>query len=174
MTTPAPALVQLLAQLDATWPERSRASDGILGDASHQARKSDHNTGDALDVTLDEANGPPLEELAERWIQDPRVHYVIFRGRIRNRDFEAGAWRPYDKDPHDHHLHVSIHPVQRDDTRPWALLDGAQASATELHTAVSPVAIVAGVLVAAASLGLLMAAVRTTPPPLDAPPRPPT
>ncbi len=167
--TPAPALVELRRQLDTRWPERSRASDGILGDASHQARQSDHNTGDALDITFDEAHGPPLEDLAEVWIQDPRVHYLIFRGRIRNRDFAGGAWRPYDKDPHAHHMHVSIHPAQRDDVRPWMLLD--EAPTAELHAAPSPGAIVAGVVLAAVSIGLFAAAIRTPPPPWNAPPR---
>ncbi len=105
---PAPALLVLLRQLDGGWPERSKASDGILGDAAHQARASDHNTGDALDITIDSAHGPDPRALARALLLDARTHYVIFDGRIANREMEAGAWRTYPgPDPHTTHVHVS-------------------------------------------------------------------
>jgi hypothetical protein len=120
----APALLQLRRQIDARWPARDRASDGILGDASHQARPSDHNQGNAFDITYDPENGPDLDALADLFITDPRVHYVIWNRRIRNRQFQAGEWRPYGgpgKSPHTNHLHVSVFADRRDDTTPFRL-----------------------------------------------------
>jgi hypothetical protein len=123
--SPAPALLALRNAIDARWPSRDKASDGIMGDAAHQARASDHNQGNALDVTHDPANGPDLEALAAALIGDERVHYVIWNERIRNRAFEGGAWRPYTgANPHTKHLHVSVSAEHREDTSPWKLAAG--------------------------------------------------
>jgi len=116
----APAIWSLLEDIDTRWPGRSKASDGIIGDAAHQARASDHNTGDALDVTHDANKGPDLDQLAERLLRDKRVTYVIWRRRIANQAIESGKWRPYTGvNPHDHHLHVSIKATERADASPW-------------------------------------------------------
>lgn len=53
----APACARALADATARWPSRKRLSDGILGDASHQVRKSDHDLGNAVDITPDLAGG---------------------------------------------------------------------------------------------------------------------
>lgn len=128
--TPAPALVALLAQIDAQWPTRGRASDGIGGDAEHQQRQSDHNTGDALDITADPANGPPLDVLAAALLRDPRTHYVIWNRRIANPEKAGGAWRPYTgASPHTDHLHLSIYPEKRNDGSAWNLSSSAPAPA---------------------------------------------
>lgn len=120
--SPAPALLALRDAIDARWPQRNRANDGIMGDAAHQARKSDHNEGHALDITHDPTNGPDLEALAEVLIADPRTHYVIWNKRIRNKAFEGGAWRPYSgASPHTAHLHISVTAERREDTSPWAM-----------------------------------------------------
>ncbi len=159
MSAPAPAILALLDQINAQWPARSKASDGILGDASHQQRASDHNQGDAIDVTLDAEHGPDLDALAEALILDPRTHYVIFNKRIRNRAFEGGAWRPYSgASPHTHHLHLSIHPDKRDDTAPWRLSaeDAAESSGEEGPGGAARVAVLLGVFGVMAAGGLLL------------------
>ena len=125
----APSLRALLREIDAAWPKRLRASDGLCGDAHHQARTSDHNVGNALDVTLDRANGPDLDKLAELLLKDARVQYVIWNHRIANRDVMQGAWRGYPTDPaqngkvnpHTRHIHVSIKATAREDLRPWGV-----------------------------------------------------
>ena len=38
----AKALATLREQVNSKWPNRSKVNDGWLGDAAHQARKSDH------------------------------------------------------------------------------------------------------------------------------------
>jgi hypothetical protein len=121
---PAPALLALLRRLDAAYPSRSRASDGIMASAAHTAANpaSDHERGDALDVTRDAANGPDLVALAASMLADDRVSYVILDGRIGNRAIEAGKWRAYPgPDPHTSHLHVSVLHNRRADTHPWAI-----------------------------------------------------
>ena len=49
-------------QMDALWPNRSKVSDGTIGDTAHSHRKSDHNPNSAgvvtaRDVTHDPASG---------------------------------------------------------------------------------------------------------------------
>ena len=158
--SPAPALLALRDAIDAHWPQRSKASDGILGDAAHQARKSDHNEGNALDITHDPVSGPDLEALADLLIGDPRTHYVIWNKRIRNMAFEGGAWRPYNgASPHTAHLHVSVVAEHREDASPWRLPgdpppESAAPAAAEGEVTPAGDGRVAGVVVA--SLGLLV------------------
>lgn len=126
---PAPTLLVLLDQINSRWPQRSKANDGILGDAAHQARTSDHNQGNALDITFDATSGPDLGVLAERLSGDARTHYVIWNRRIRNRQIDGGAWRPYTgESPHTEHLHVSIYPEKREDASPWSSVADAFSS----------------------------------------------
>ncbi len=122
MATEAPALVRLREQLNRIFPIRETKSDGIIGDSSHAATKSDHNDGNALDVTLDLVNGPYLPELKAALLTDPRVTYIIFNSEIQSRIKEPGVSRPYTGvNAHKHHLHVSIDAKQRNDTRDWDL-----------------------------------------------------
>jgi hypothetical protein len=96
-----------------------------MGDASHQARKSDHNDGNAFDITIDEARatagtGPVGDELAAQALEDPRSTYVIWNRQIKSKAREAEGWRTYDgPNPHTKHVHVSINAAMRDDDSPW-------------------------------------------------------
>src|SRR3712207_6524003 len=80
----AKAIITLRDQLNAKHPNRSKASDGYVGDAAHASRSSDHNPGvqdgghgvvTAMDVTHDAAHGCDCNALAEtlRTGGDPRV-----------------------------------------------------------------------------------------------------
>lgn len=127
----AKSLVVLRDQVNAKWPNRSKASDGWIGDASHAARKSDHNPNSAgvvcaIDITNDPAHGADASKLAEaiRTSGDPRLGYVISNGRIANPSIEGGAWRPYTgPNPHNKHCHISVKQSAAlwDDARPWKI-----------------------------------------------------
>lgn len=82
---------------------------GIWGDKSHKARKSDHNTGDALDVGIKDINQGSA--VAQKLIEDAKnrnVKYIIFNNKIWNPSI-SNEWRPYTgKDPHKGHVHVSF------------------------------------------------------------------
>lgn len=116
----APSLVALFYEVDNRWPNRSTASDGWIGDASHQARTSDHNPDynaggvvRAIDVT---AEGIDVAELLDATIRDARVWYVIHNRRIASVT-HGWKWQPYDgTNPHTHHVHISIR-----HTRPAAI-----------------------------------------------------
>lgn len=116
----APAIVQALRDADKAWPNRNRASDGTLGDAAHQARASDHNTGLAIDITHDPASGCDAGAIARIALTDPRTAYVIFDRRIANPSIDGGAWREYSgSNPHTRHVHISIRKDARNDLRSW-------------------------------------------------------
>lgn len=115
------ACVAALRDANEAWPLRSRASDGIMGDPSHRARKSDHNLGNAVDITHDPGSGCDAGEIAKMAIHDDRVTYVIFDRRIYNRARAAEGWRPYSgSNPHTHHVHISVRVDRRDDSGKWA------------------------------------------------------
>lgn len=118
---------QALKDATAHWPHRNKAGDGILPSAEHHKRnpKSDHERGEAVDITHDPVNGPDGNKWTQELIKskDSRVKYIIWNRRIwyptSNGPRPAG-WSDYHgTNPHDHHFHISIKPGHRDDLSPW-------------------------------------------------------
>ncbi|MBK8257939.1 MAG: peptidoglycan-binding protein [Polyangiaceae bacterium] len=121
MASPAAACLQAIRDANRRWPSRKKASDGIMGDARHQKTKSDHNMGNAFDLTHDPDSGCSGHVIAAAAIRDTRVKYVIWNRQIFNRQRGDSHFRPYrGKNPHTKHCHVSILAGSRTDTRPWA------------------------------------------------------
>lgn len=125
---PAPACKAALSQATALWPNRSRASDGICPSAAHTSANpsSDHERGNAVDLTHDPARGCDAHAWARAVVarRDPRVSYVISARQIANSISVAGkppwTWRYYGgTNPHTTHAHVSIKSGARNDTSSW-------------------------------------------------------
>lgn len=125
---------QLREQLDDDYPNRSRNSDGWIGDSRHSVRKSDHNP-DAngivrgLDITSDLGAHPEeahsvvekLRKLAKRG--DKRLKYLIFDGRIAS-PILNWKWRKYrGTNPHRSHFHISFTTLGDNDGS-WFDLEG--------------------------------------------------
>jgi len=112
---------QLRLQVDDSYPDRDRTSDGWIGDTRHQARPSDHNPDAegmcrALDLDRDlsgKAKPDFMPDLADQLRLcgkrgDKRISYIIFDGRIASSK-KAWAWRPYTGiNKHTHHCHISF------------------------------------------------------------------
>jgi hypothetical protein len=111
---------QLRLQVDDSYPDRDRTSDGWIGDTRHQARPSDHNPDEqgivrAIDIDRDlsgKAKPDLMPDLADQIRlcakSDKRISYIIFNGRIASSK-KSWAWRPYDGiNKHNHHCHVSF------------------------------------------------------------------
>lgn len=130
------ASTSLIGEINALWPGRDKASDGTIGDASHQSRTSDHNLTvkvgplwvvRARDIDKDGIPAAALAEylrtLGER--DDTRLYpggYVIFNRRITASDFSG--WRAYTgTNPHTSHVHVSFSRAESgfDSTASWGL-----------------------------------------------------
>ena len=124
---------QLLKEINARAPRRSKRSDGSIGDAAHSARTSDHNpcachrTVCARDFTHDPGGGFDAHAFAD-WLrsrcrngQEKRVKYIISNGRIASTTNNF-SWRNYTgSNPHRAHVHVSVaHPQGLfDNAAPW-------------------------------------------------------
>ena len=126
MTTVAkkatPAAIAVLRQATALKPKRKKASDGLLPSAAHvkQSPNSDHNTGLAVDLTHDPANGIDCKEIFEKLKEDKRVSYLIFEGKIWSKEkSKLGNRRYTGSNPHNKHLHISIVASGATDTSPW-------------------------------------------------------
>lgn len=134
----SPALAQLRDQINEQYGHRDTTSDGWIGDASHQARPSDHNPDysnggivRAIDVDEDLVIGMTAVgeamPLAEAILRDSRTRYVIYEGRLAYGAHVTGVprgWLPYTgPNAHRHHIHVSARrgAVYDRDDRAWAL-----------------------------------------------------
>jgi hypothetical protein len=130
----ATSLERLLQQVNALAPKRAKTHDGTIGDRAHAARASDHNPQNgvvrAMDLTTDPAGGFDAQRLVNALVlsRDPRVSYIIHRGRIWRSYAKPGipAWTSETyrgSNQHTAHVHVSVvaDPRQYDDSRPWAL-----------------------------------------------------
>lgn len=111
----ANSLVRLRDQVNAAYPNRSKASDGWIGDAAHASTPSDHNPNsqgvvNALDLTHSPATGFDAHALAERLRvnRHPNLRYIISNSRIAS----AGTgwnWKAYSgSNPHSKHIHISV------------------------------------------------------------------
>ena len=112
---------QLRLQVDDSYPDRDRTSDGWIGDTRHQSRPSDHNPDAegivrAVDIDRDlsgKAKPDLMPDLADQLRLcakrgDKRISYIIFDGRITSSK-KAWAWRPYTgSNKHNHHCHISF------------------------------------------------------------------
>lgn len=124
----AKSLETLRDQVNAKWPNRDKSLDGTIGDAAHQATKSDHNPNSAgvvtaMDITHDPANGLDARKLAETLVasRDPRIKYIISNAQIISSQTSPWIWRPYSgANAHRQHVHISV-AGDYDDTRPWNL-----------------------------------------------------
>lgn len=134
---------KLVAQINMIAPNRSKASDGTIGDPDHQARESAHNPEDsedadapgnpdnqvdARDITHDPSHGCDIGVIFEniRVSHDMRARHVIFnRRQFSNRTVggvPAFTWRPYSgKNPHTGHGHIEIDDRYHDQTHDWKI-----------------------------------------------------
>lgn len=120
----AKSLLTLRDEVNQAAPQRSKASDGTIGDAAHCQRQSDHNPWvrdgsigvvTAMDITHDPSHGCDANNIAEsiRDNRDDRVKYIIWNQRIANSspigNNSAWAWRQYTgSNPHTKHIHISV------------------------------------------------------------------
>lgn len=123
------SLLKLLAEVNALAPNRSKASDGWIGDPAHAARSSQHNpdgdsTVDARDITHDPANDCDIEDIFGRIVKkkDRRVRNLIWNRRILagNSGPSPWVWREYNgSNPHTKHGHIDVLDQFQDDESPW-------------------------------------------------------
>ena len=111
----APALAVGRAEVNRRWPKRDLASEGTVGDAAHQATRSDHNPNaresvDAWDMDVEvNGRGRPYAEDVEHLKRVFQAHeasrYWIHDDQIAER---ANDWRrrPYKPDDPDRNKHI--------------------------------------------------------------------
>lgn len=126
--SPAPSCRAALHEADLMFPRRSKASDGICASPKHsqQNPNSDHERGEAWDLTHDPAHGCDVDALFRQIVdrRDPRVKYLIRNNRILRSYAKPGipawTWGPYSgSNPHTKHGHCSILPNARHDVSRW-------------------------------------------------------
>jgi hypothetical protein len=137
------SLGRLMADFRTTFPAKSRASDGTIGDTAHQAETSGHNPDDtpgskaeysdadskpevrAIDVdnTLHDPRGVTMEQVVQRLLSTPadrdRLMYVIYFRRIWRK---KNSWRQEaytGSSPHTEHAHFSGDPDADENAAPW-------------------------------------------------------
>lgn len=123
---------QLRKQVNATYLNRDKRSDGWVGDSKHAATKSDHNpdgkTGVVraidIDSDLDLHKSTSIyfaDQIRECAKRDKRISYVIHAGKIAS-PILNWKWRTYrGTNPHHSHIHISFNPNGDNDSTPFAI-----------------------------------------------------
>lgn len=138
----AKSLKQLQTQVNQTFPNRKKSSDGMIGDTAHCPGTSDHcpNIVDGgigvvtgYDITHDPANGCDMAKVTNAVIasRDSRIKYIIYDSRIcssyEHNGVAAWTWRAYSgPNPHTKHAHFSVlaEKSKYDDTSSWTITGG--------------------------------------------------
>lgn len=147
----AESLKKLREQINEAYPNRSKISDGSIGDEAHRkAGASDHNPNDAgvvcaIDVTSDVKSGCTGDYLAAELVKsrDPRIKYIIWNRRIIKAYKDKGGipawtWQKYTgPNAHAHHIHISVGPekIKYDDRADWDLDSDVAVVVDELEAA---------------------------------------
>jgi len=112
---------QLRLQIDDSYADRDKSSDGWIGNLAHSLRASDHNPDAegivrAIDIDRDlsgKAKPDLMPYLADQIRLaakrgDKRISYIIFNGRIASSRM-GWRWRKYSGiNPHIKHCHISF------------------------------------------------------------------
>jgi hypothetical protein len=112
---------QLRLQVDDSYLDRDRTSDGWIGDTRHSARPSDHNPDEqgivrAIDIDRDlsgKTKPDLMPDLADQLRLaakrgEKRIQYIIFNGKITSAK-SLWRWVAYRGiNPHVKHCHVSF------------------------------------------------------------------
>jgi hypothetical protein len=112
---------QLRLQIDDSYADRDKSSDGWIGNLAHSLRPSDHNPDAegivrAIDIDRDlsgKAKPDLMPYLADQIRLaakrgDKRISYIIFNGRIASSRM-GWRWRKYSGiNPHTKHCHISF------------------------------------------------------------------
>jgi hypothetical protein len=133
------SLLVLRDQVNVIAPNRSTASDGLVGDANHETTSGHFphkvpGVGDEIVTAWDCTNDPDhncnSRALAEtiRQHRDKRIRYVISNRQMfssyATSSYAAWTWRPYSAtpDPHVNHAHIQVlDAVVSDTNTPWNL-----------------------------------------------------
>lgn len=142
----ADVLVAFRNSINSNFPKRDKESDGWIGDASHAARKSEHNPrwdlpkplyGVVCATDTDVDDNDPGRDLRKEIIAaataHPSVWYVISNGIIYSKTYGNAARKYNGPNGHFHHVHVSVYAtsaaVFRHDLLLKALTQGGGSSA---------------------------------------------
>jgi hypothetical protein len=129
------AAVQMREQIDDSFADRSRKSDGWIGNEKHQNTKSDHNplpdTAEvcAIDVDAKLCDQPEMsiylaEQIRVAAKTDKRISYIIHVGKIAS---AKSFWRFVKYrgiNQHTRHIHISFKPNQKGEFFNIPLLGG--------------------------------------------------
>lgn len=145
-----PNLNELLAQMNARFPKRDKASDGSIGNMSHAARASSHNPdrtgspefrdGDSkdevrardIDKDLKDVHGVTMEQVVQHWVKAARagklpwLRYIIFNKRIWHKQDNYKTRKYTGSNTHEKHVHVNSDFTQSADSvtkTDWLLKD---------------------------------------------------
>lgn len=138
----------LRSQVDKRWPLRDRRSDGWIGDAAHQARKSDHNPDargivHAIDLDKDGIDADAfVRELAAYAASgkpgSDRILNIVWAGHVWSGTYADAFWTPRAGDyGHFDHVHVSLTQTAETNAAPFPLpcLALARHPQVKVHTA---------------------------------------
>jgi peptidoglycan hydrolase-like protein with peptidoglycan-binding domain len=131
------ALVTARSEVNALAPDRSKASDGTIGDPAHASRCSAHNPNNAGVVCAWDVTHDPDDFDAHAWADrlrrnpHPQLRYIISNGRIAGR---ATSWRWHvytGSNKHTRHVHICVgggndcEPTSPyDSIAPWGIKSG--------------------------------------------------
>lgn len=120
---PVTGITTLKNQIDKRWSQRDKRTDGIIGDADHAARTSDHNPDSkgavhALDIDKDfRGSKYDVDWFADQLIAyartkkpgSQRLKNVVFEDRVASGTYPAHYWTWRNGDyGHSDHIHVSF------------------------------------------------------------------
>ena len=121
-------------QINETWMDRDKRSDGWISDSKHALRKSDHNPrpdGEVCSIDIDSGlsneqgvSHALADQLRLTAKKDKRISYIIFSRKICSRK-SLWRWVAYrGLNPHEKHLHISFKPNQSGEKFDIPLLKG--------------------------------------------------